>query len=551
MINQFVCGNNGDAFEVTRTVIAKAATPMVAANYSSGSNFWYEAFPGIGNDTGVRVNGYTALGNVHVWKALNVLAGDIGQLPVKLYKKVDGKSEEVENHPAINALRDGPNPWMNPGVWKETMMWAAPLFGNSASWVYMPNPNTIRLIPLRSDRLSIEVNDEMTGDFNFVYTDRNNNRIPIDYREVIHIPGLSCNGIWGLSLLDVAKNVIGQGLALEKYVNFSFKNGNKPSGVVKHPGKPSPEARANFRSEWDQIHQGVENSHKIALLAEGMDYVPFNVSMEASQTEELRKLDRQFVAELFGLPLFKLNSLENSSTRSNLEQQNQEYLQGSLMRWLNRFAEEFRRKLLTERERREGYYFRWITEALLRGDTPSRFSAYGVAIQNRIMNPNEVREKEDMAPYEGGDEYGNPNIDPKQSPDDAKAANDADNAGGRPPGSSSADSAIDRKLAEVVKAERNSVTRGAESENFIKWVDEYYGAAGGWWQLIEKSLKPLATLISEIIPGYPFDADGWAARHAAESKRLLLKMCDQTTQDRLVDAVKGECDTWQERGKRG
>ena len=538
MINQFVCGNNGDAFEITNQAVAvrSQASPMAAAGFSSGADFWYEPF-GMRNDTGVRVNGYTALGNCHVWKALNVLAGDIGQLPVKLFRKTGGKSVEVENVPEINCLRVEPNPWTLPSVWKETSMWVAALFGNSLSWVYRPNPRTIRLIPLRADRIKINNDSELTGDFWYTYTLEDGTTLDFDREEVIHIQGLSSNGIWGLSLLDVARNVIGQTLAIDKHVNVSFKNGNRPSGVVQHPGKPSTEARQNFRGEWNEIHQGVDNAHKVALLAEGMTYQPLATTMEASQVEELRRLDRQFIASLFGLPLFKLNSLEDSATRSNLEQQNQEYLQGSLMRWLNRYAEEFGRKLLTSQQRLEGYYFRWITEALLRGDTPSRFSAYGVAIQNRIMNPNEVREKEDMPPYEGGDEYGNPNIDPK-------AQNDASNAGGRPPGSESADSAIARKLVDVVRTECNSVLRGAESENFLKWVDAYYGADGGWWQLVEKSLKPLAVLICEILDGYEFDADGWAARHAAESKRLLLKMCDQTVQDRLAESVKAECETW-------
>ncbi len=533
MINQFFCGTNGDAVEL-------GGQPMVAAGLSNASDFWYENIGRSASDTGVRVNAATALGNCHVWRALNVLAGDIGQLPVKLFRKVNGRAVEVENVPEIDCLRVEPNPWTLPSVWKETSMWVAALYGNSLSWIYRPNPRTIHLIPLRPDRVKVEIDDELRGQFFYVYTLADGTEIPFDPEEMLHIQSLTTNGIWGLSVLDVAKNVIGHGLALEKYINVSFKNGNRPSGVVKHPGKPSPEARTNFRREWNEIHQGVDNAHKIALLAEGMEYVQFATSMEASQAEELRRLDREFIAELFGVPLYKLNSLEHSSDRANLEQQQQEYVQGSLMRWLVRYSEEMARKLLSREQRQQGYYYRWITEALLRGDTATRFSAYGVAIQNRIMNPNEVREKEDMPPYEGGEEYGNPNIDPK-------AKNDADNAGGRPPGSGSADSALDRKLSELLRREANDVSRGAGSENFLKWIDGYYGVDGGWWQMVSHSLRPLATLICEIIPGYQFDTDGWAARHAAESKRLLLKLCDQTTQDRLAESVKAECDTWKER----
>lgn len=528
----------------TYCVPGRDAYEFIDIGYSNGADFWYEAFPSIRNDTGIRVNAHTALGNCHVWKALNVLAGDIGQLPVKLFRKQGGRSLEVEGVPEIDCLRIEPNPWTLPSVWKETAMWVAALRGNSLSWVYRPNPQSMQLIPLRADRVSVQIDSEFRGEYWYEYSTETGAKITFDKAEVIHIQGLSCQGIWGLDLLDVAKNVIGQGLAIEKHVNRSFANGARPGGVLKHPGRLAPEARANVRNEWDTLHAGADNAGRIAVLMEGMDYQPISLSMEHAQVEELRRLDREFVASLFNLPLFKLNSLENSSTRSNLEQQNQEYLQGSLMRWLNRFAEEFRRKLLTEEQRKAGYYYRWVTEALLRGDTQSRFSAYGTAIQNRIMNPNECREKEDMEPYEGGDEFGNPNIDPK-------AANDADNGGGRPPGSESAEALIRDRIQHAIKAECNSVRRAVSSaKNFVAWVDAYYDSRGGaFWSMVEQVIEPTASALRDIMPSCRFDTHVWAMNHAAESKRLLLKLCDQTTRERLSDAVKDECDTWTARAK--
>lgn len=531
--SQFICDGLGSPYEV--------AAP---ASLSNGSDFWYEPFGAGRNDAGVRVDGYTALGNCHVWKALNVLAGDVGQLPVKMYRKVGGKSKEVENIAEIDCLRVEPNPWMLPSVYKETSMWVAALWGNSVTWVFRPTGSTIRLVPLRPDRVKIVIGDELTGDYFYRYTTAAGANIDLDREEVIHIQGLSCNGIWGYSLLDVAKNVLGGTLALDKYVNKKFANGAMPGGVVKHPGKPTPEARANFRREWNEIHQGVDNASKIALLAEGMDFMPLFMSMVDAQAAELRTLDREFIAELFNLPLFKLNSLEHSSTRSNLEQQNQDYLQGSLMRWLNRFLEEWQRKILSPEMRKDGYYYRWVTEALLRGDTTSRFTAYGIAITNRIMNPNEAREREDMEPYEGGDEFGNPNIDPKA---DAKAANDLSNAGGRPPGSESADRLIQGKVKQLIKTECNDVERGAMCSNFVEWLEGYYSPGGGFNQLVNKSLLPFVDEVKLILDGYSFHVLPWAANHATESKRLLLKLADQSTADRLTENVKAECETWNAR----
>jgi HK97 family phage portal protein len=498
--NEFIC-----------TPGAGGAYEMQAAGFSDGADYWYEAFPSMRNDTGVKVNAYTALGNCHVWKALNVLAGDMGQLPVKLFKKVGGKSVEVEGIPEIECLRDEPNPWMLPSVWKETAMWVAALRGNSLNWVFRPTPQTIRLVPLRQDRVNVEIADELTGDFFYTYRTETGAVIPFNREDIMHIPGLSVNGIWGMDLIDVAKNVIGGGLAIEKHVNRSFANGARPGGVLKHPNRMTPEGAGNLRREWEQLHQGADNAGRVAVLQEGMEYQAIALTMEASQVEELRRLDREFVASLFNLPLFKLNSLEHSATRSNLEQQQQEYLYGSLMRWLNRFAEEFRRKILSPTQRKQGMYYRWITEAILRGDTATRFAAYGVAIQNRIMNPNEAREKEDMPPYPGGEEFGNPNIDPK-------AANDVDNKGGRPPGSRSADALIDRKLRDIVATECNYVRDASQNAvNFVEWIEDYY--SNGFHNLTGKALAPYVEDVKGCVIGYVFDPQNWAVTWKARAVR--------------------------------
>lgn len=529
--SQFICDTTGGAYDVQ------------ALSLSNGSDFWYESFPGISNDSGVRVNGYTALGNCNVWKALNVLAGDMGQLPVKLFRKQGGKSVEVENEPEIDCLRTEPNPWTLPSIYKETAMWVAALWGNSVSWVRRPTPNSIQLVPLCPDRVGFQLEDELTGNYFYTYTSSTGAKFTFDREEVCHVPGLSTNGIWGLSLLDVAKNCIGQGLVIEKHINKSFANGNRPSGVLKMAGRPHDETVKKMRAQWNEIHQGGDNAGKIAILVDGLEYQAIAATLEQSQADALRRLDREMVASLFNLPLFKLNSMEHSSTRSNLEQQQQEYLTGSLMRWLNRFKEEWERKILSREQRKQGYYYRWITEALLRGDTAARFSSYGVAIQNRIMNPNEAREKEDMEPYEGGEEFGNPNIDPK-------AQNDASNAGGRPPGSKSADALIERRISDVITAESEKVQRSAlDSSNFLAWIDSYYGVDGSFDKLVQKVLAPVALEVCDILPGYAFDSISWGRSHAAESKRLLLKMCDQTTKARLSESVKAECETWNTRAK--
>ena len=81
--------------------------------------------------------------------------------------------------------------------------------------------------------------------------------------------------------------------------------------------------------------------------------------------------------------------------------------------WLVRIEQSINKTLLTKKE--QGRYFaEFKLDALLRGDTATRYQAYASAITNRWMSPNEVRALENMNPREGGDTYENPNTSSTQ-----------------------------------------------------------------------------------------------------------------------------------------
>jgi phage portal protein BeeE len=44
-------------------------------------------------------------------------------------------------------------------------------------------------------------------------------------------------------------------------------------GVLKHPGRLSPEAGKRLKESWNSQYAGTENAHKTAVLEEGMDLI--------------------------------------------------------------------------------------------------------------------------------------------------------------------------------------------------------------------------------------------------------------------------------------
>lgn len=456
------------------------------ATLANPEDWMFEAFGGTMSDAGVRVNPHTALSHGPVWQAVNILSGDVGQLPLHVMKISGSEKENREkfrNHPVEWLFNSEPNATQTPAIWKETMMAWALLWGNACCYIERDGSGRpIGLIPLLPDRTGPRAVSYQSGDgqqFHFVVIESwiDGKLVPFLYEDIFHIRGLATDGFWGLSAIEICKNAVGHGMALEKHGNKLFSNGATPSGVLEHPGKMASEGRKNLRDEWYAVHGGPSNAGKIAVLWEGMKFSPISMSSRDAQWMEDRKFDREMVASLFNLPAFKLNALENSAVRANLEEQNRDYFNTSLSRHLNKFKEESERKLLSYSERRSGKVFlRWFPEAFLRGDTVSRFQAYSTAITARFMSPNEVREKEDMNPYEGGDEFLNPAIEQT-------------NRGGNSPAKKEQDPTTDeqqqqlarrlvvRQVAALLETEAKALEKsvsGSPPRNFCSWASNYY-----------------------------------------------------------------------------
>ena len=135
-----------------------------------------------------------------------------------------------------------------------------------------------------------------------------------------------------------------------------------------------------------------------------MNLEKVSISPQESQFLETRKFGVEDIARFFRIPLAYLGSLENSSTRANIEEQGIQFQRNTILPWVKRWESEFNRKLFTEDSE---YYIRVNMDGLLRGDISSRYSSYATARQWGWLSVNDVRRLENMAPIEGdgGDSY--------------------------------------------------------------------------------------------------------------------------------------------------
>ena len=469
MINQFLCTNDGGPVEITNQT----------SGFTSPSSWMLDWATGGRTSAGVAVNGYTALTHCPLWQGVNIIAGDIGCVPIRLVKD---EFSDQKRHPAWNLLRVRPNDMQTPSVWKETMIQWALIWGNGVSWIRRQGSTPTDLIPLRPDCLRpefLEFNGEQVMVYHY-HSPLSGKQFSFLSDDVIHLQGLTGDGIWGYPLYQVAKNCIGQGLALEKHGNSMFANGAVPGGVLESPVgngiNKDAEARKNLRQEWNALHQGPDKAGAIAILVDGITYKQISHTNVDSQWIEAVKLSIIQAAGLLNLPPHKLGSMEDSSTRSNLEEQNADYVQRTLTRHFNRCSEEFRRKLLTETEwMSDRFQFVWDVDTFLKADIDTLTTVVDRLVKATVINPNEGRRMLGKPPRDGGEVYGSPAINPNQKgPEDGAESPDNGRPENRLATEAHRELLLDRML-HFLECESSRLRHAAANvKNFVEWLDDFY-----------------------------------------------------------------------------
>jgi HK97 family phage portal protein len=352
--------------------------------------------------TGVNVTEESALHSVTVWACVRLLSETLASLPLFLYERTESKGKQKAiDHPLYTLLHNSPNPEMNSFTFRETLMAHLITWGNAFALIDWEDYTTIKAIwPMRPDMVMVNREE---GKIIYRYTvPREGRSIILPAYRVLHIPGLGFDGLVGYSPITMAREAIGLMMATEEFGARFFGNGAQPGLVIKHPGTLKKESRDNLQTSWNDAHKGLSNSHKAAILEEGMSIEKIGIPPEDAQFLETRKFQRGEIASFFHIPPHMIGDLEKA-TFSNIEQQSLEFVMYTMRPWLVRWEQSINMKLLNPLER--NYFAEFLVDGLLRGDFVSRTAGYWQAIQGGWLSPNEVRELENKNPRKGGDDY--------------------------------------------------------------------------------------------------------------------------------------------------
>lgn len=333
-----------------------------------------------------------------VWACVKLLAETVSSLPVTVYRVSGGSRTVAERHWLHVLFNSRVNRYQTRIEFFETMLLNLVTAGNAYAQIQRDSEGMIiGLLPLMSAQMRVQLMAD--GSVTYEYSDGMNVAV-LSSRSVWHLK-LMGNGIIGMSPLEYQRNTVGIAQGAEKAVSKVYKNGGKPSGVLKLDRLLNEQQRTEARLRFSTLTTGTDE--RLLVLEKGADFAAVSLSPQDIELLASRKFQIAEICRWYGVPSVMVNDNAGTSTwGSGIEQVVAGFYKVTLRPLLEKIEASIDIHLLGDE--RFTYECEFSFDALLRADQKARFEAYRVGIAGGFMKPNEARGLENWTPADGGDQ---------------------------------------------------------------------------------------------------------------------------------------------------
>lgn len=349
---------------------------------------------------------------------LRLLSETIGKMPWQYFRRTERGKIRAEPDDMTRLLDTRPNPIMTP-----TSFWAAAElncqhYGNAYIWIQRHIESQRRggrmvndglwLMPSTSVQVIVDdrgVFGRNAGQLYYQYTDPQTGEIHIyPQDDVIHIKtSYTFDGIMGVPVRKMIGGVLTGALANQKVMNNLYENGLMGPMALQYTVDLDDDRKKKLIEKFEGYLKAEKKSGKVIPVPPGMQLAPLKVSLSESQFAELKKYTALQIAAAFGIKPNQINDYEKSSY-ANAETQQLAFLVDTMAYRMKQYEEEVNYKVLSNRQLKDGYWYRLNEKAILRTDSRTQKDILTGYVQNGVYAVNEARDLLQLPHVEGGDE---------------------------------------------------------------------------------------------------------------------------------------------------
>lgn len=366
-----------------------------------------DAFFGAQTNAGEFVTYERALTLTAVFASIRILSDAVAAMTLETYEETNAGRSPARALPVYQLLRDDPNPEMTAADCWGTITAHLNLDGNGflgKQFAGRPGREFVEsLWPIRPDRVRVARNRGR-----LVYYVRDEFGVETVYTaaDIIHIRGLTIDGIRGLSPISMAREAIGAGLAIDTFSHRYWQQGAMPSAVLESDKEIEPKNADRLAKRAQRLYGGARNRGRIVVLEDGLKWHQVSLSSVDAGFLDQYRVGVEQVARIFRVPLSKLQAVDSGSsiTYRNLEMDQLQFYTDSVMPWAIRIEQALRRDPDLFPTTRYGTEF--SPDVLLRADAKTRAQVNQIALGSKPWKrPSEVRRTDGLGPDTDLDEF--------------------------------------------------------------------------------------------------------------------------------------------------
>lgn len=359
---------------------------------------------GAPNLAGVTVNNETTLSLPPAFRAISLIANGIAMLDRKVKKKKDKGVYPADEHPISILMAGRPHQlytwfdliaaWVVNGLlgngylrihWDYEIMrpWAIEHIPSAMCWPEFDTYGNLWY------RISGELNGRQVSDL-------------VPSTDIMHLKGLTTNGINGKQIALVHQSTIGAGLASKQYSASVFGKSAHPSIALKYDQPLDANERRNAKTNFKAEHAGSDKAGEPIILDDGMSVQYLQWSPVDVALIDFSTLSAEDCCRIWGVPR-DFMALDGTGTYGGKKQTSQDLLTHCYGPYIEKIQEEVNTKLFRKSEQGKTY-FEFDGSMYLAMDKETEAKTLERLVKSSLLTPNEGRARLGLNPLPGGDD---------------------------------------------------------------------------------------------------------------------------------------------------
>lgn len=315
---------------------------------------------------------------------VNKIAETVSTIPIRLYKLVEGKLEEVKEDERTRLLNDDTGDTLDGVQFKRALVRDYLTGKGGYAFINRTGTRIKSLHYVKESEISFMfASDPIFKDYDIMI--QGTKYKPFEFLKILRNTE---DGRSGKSVVDENSEVLSVAYHSLEYEKGLVKTGGNKKGFIKSPRKLAQAAIDALKAAWRNLYQN--NTENVVILNEGLEFQEASNTSVEMQLNENKKTNSDEICKLFNMPPAMINGGSTEEDKTN-------FVQYCLNPILKEFECALNRDLLLESEK-GSYYFAADTSELTKGDLEKRFRAYETASKNGFMQIDEIRLKENLPP---------------------------------------------------------------------------------------------------------------------------------------------------------